>query len=1027
MNFTAWIQAHRRSVLFLLALVVIGGLAAGLRLPVALFPQVDFPRIVISLDAGDRPVERMTNEVTMPVEEAVRAVPGLRSLRSTSSRGSADISINFDWGADMTATLLQVQAALSQVLPSLPPGTTFEVRRRDPTVFPVIAYSLTSERRSLVELRDLATYTLRPLIASVPGVSRVEVQGGAEAEYHVIIGPGQLEAHGLTLDDVAKALAAAGPIRAIGRIEEHDQLYLALVDNHPADQKSLGETVLKKGPLGLVRVADIGTVVAASVPSWHRVTADGREAVILQLYQQPDGNVVQIARDVRERVTAECMRLPADVKIAAWYDQSVLVSASAASVRDAVLIGVLLAGAVLWLFLRNGRITLIAMVCVPAVLAATVLLLYLIHASFNIMTLGGMAAAVGLVIDDAIVMVEHIIRRLRGHAGRPHHGLVWAAAGEFTRPLVGSSLSTIVVFAPLAFLSGVTGAFFKALSLTMASCLVISFLVAWLAVPILADRFLGERDALQKEGGAFTARVHRFYERLMRRLLGRPWLVLFGVVPLLVMAWIGYRQVGSGFLPSMDEGGFILDYRAAPGTSLAETDRLLRQVETILQATPEVATYSRRTGMQLGGGLTESNEGDFFVRLKPPPRRDIDEVIANVRGRVEHAVPGLNVEMAQLMEDVIGDLTAVPQPVEIKLFSDDAEVLATVGPKIAGIIGKIPGMVDIRDGILPSGDVLLMEVDRAKAALEGMDPTAVSSALGDLLGGVPADLKIERGPRIIGVRAWIPARDRMTADMVARLRLRAPDGHFFPLLRVATVQTVSGQPQIQRDNLQRMIAVTARLSGRDLGSGIRDVRAALAKPGVVPANVRYELGGTYAEQRKAFAGLLAVFGGAVALVFLLLLFLYEKFSAVAAILVCTFLSLSAVSIGLWLTGTELNISSMMGMTMIVGITTEVAIFYMSELSGLPDDLAPHDALITAGLNRMRPIAMTTVTAILALLPLAFALGTGSAMQQPLAVAIVSGLCLQMPVMLVVLPTILSLRAGSTPSFSPAKTYKNPSS
>ena len=1014
MIFTVWIQAHRRSVLFLLALLVLGGVAAGLRLPVGLFPRVDFPRIVISLEAGDRPAERMTSEVTMPVEEAVRTVPGLRSLRSTSTRGSAEISVNFDWGGDMTAALLQVQAALSQVLPALPAGTSFEVRRMDPTVFPVIAYSLTSGRHSLVELRDLATYRLRPLLAAVPGVARVMVQGGDQAEYHVIFDPGRLEAHGLTLADVAHALAAAAPIRAVGRLEENDKLYLALVDNRAVDEHALGQTVLQKGPAGVIRVADLATVTLAAVPAWTRVTADGRDAVILQIYQQPDGNVVQIARDVRARVAAQQKLLPAGVNIAAWYDQSEIVAASAISVRDAVLIGMVLAGAVLFLFLRNGRITLIAMACVPAVLAATILLLQLIHASFNIMTLGGMAAAVGLVIDDAIVMVEHVIRRLRGQGGGPHHGLVWAAAAEFTRPLAASSLSTVIVFAPLAFLSGVTGAFFKALSLTMAACLILSFLVAWLAVPILADRFLGERDASQEEGGAFTARVHRGYDRLMRRVLRRPALVLLGIVPLLLAAWIGYRQVGSGFMPTMDEGGFILDYRGAPGTSLTETDRQLRQGEAILQATPEVATYSRRTGLGLGGGLNEANEGDFFVRLKPAPRRDIGAVIDDMRGRVEHGVPGLEIEMAQLMEDVIGDLTAVPQPVEIKLYSEDEQVLAAAGPRVAAAIGKIPGVVDVKDGIVLAGDALVIDVDRVKAALEGMDPETVTAAVGDLLGGAPADLKVEHGPRIVGVRAWIPARDRATADAVARLRLRAPDGHFFPLSRVAVLSTDSGQPQIQRDNLQRMIAVTARLSGRDLGSTIHDVQAALAAPGAIPAGVRYELGGTYAEQRRAFAGLMAVFAGAVALVCLLLLFLYERFGAVFAILGCTLLSLSGVSIGLWLTGTELNISSMMGMTMIVGITTEVAIFYMSELTGLPDDLPPHEALIRAGLNRMRPIAMTTFAAILALLPLALAIGEGAAMQQPLAIAIISGLLLQMPVMLVVLPAILSLRSPSAP-------------
>ncbi len=1007
MSFVTWVQSHRRSVLFLLALLILGGLVAAWTLPVALFPQVQFPRVVIGLDAGDRPAERMTTEVTMPVEEAVRSVPGLRGIRSVSSRGASDISVDFDWGQDMVSATLQVESAINKVMPALPTGTTFDVRRMDPTVFPTIAYTLTSKHLSLVELRDIAYYQLRPLVSTVTGVAKVAVLGGAEAEYRVTIDPAQLEAHGLTLDDVAKALSAANTISAVGRLEDHYKLYLAIVDNRVATIDQLAQTVLQKGARGIVRVADIATVTLGTVPQWTRVTGDGRDAVIFQVYQQPDANTVQISRDVRTKLAAYRTQLPPDLKIANWYDQSELILASAGSVRDAVFVGVLLAAAVLLLFLRNGKITLIAILCVPATLAATVLLLKLLHSSFNIMTLGGMAAAVGLIIDDAIVMVEHVIRRLRGHGGE-HRGLVWSAAAEFTVPLVSSSLSTIVIFAPLAFLSGVTGAFFKALSLTMAASLVISFLIAWLAVPILADHFLGEKDANQTEGGKFTTRVHRGYDRLVRRLLARPVLLLLGLAPLLILAWLGYRNVGSGFMPSMDEGGFILDYRSGAGTSLTETDRLLRQVEAILQATPEVETYSRRTGLQLGGAVTESNEGDYFVRLKPLPRRPIDEVMEDVRTRVEKTVPGLDIEMAQLMEDLIGDLTAVPQPIEIKLYSDDNALLNATAPAVAKAIGHIPGVVDVLDGIVLAGDALTIKVDRARAALEGMDPDAVTQVVNSLLSGAAATTKIESGPKLIGIRAWIPARDRQTTDQVAALRLRAPDGHYFPLGRVATVATVTGQPQIDRDNLKQVLAVTGRISGRDLGSTIRDVRAVLAKPGVIPAGVYYALGGTYAEQRKAFAGLIAVFAGAVALVFLLLLFLYETFRTAIAMLLTTLLALSAVMIGLWVTHTELNISSMMGMTMIVGIATEVAIFYVSELVSLPDDLEPHEALVEAGINRMRPIAMTTFAAILALLPLALGIGAGSAMQQPLAIAIISGLLLQMPLVLIVLPVLLSL-------------------
>ena len=1007
MNFTAWVQTHRSSVLFLLALLVLGGMAMAFRLPVTLFPQVDFPRIVVNLDAGDRPAERMTMEVTVPIEEAIRSVPGVRNIRSTTSRGSCDVSVNFDWGGDMVSAMLQVESAINQVLGTLPAGTTFEVRRMDPTVFPCLAYSLTSDRLSLVQQREAAYYQLRPLLSTVPGVARVVVQGGEEAEYQVQIDPARLEAHGLTLADVSKALTSGNTISAVGRLEDHDKLYLALVDNHFVGADDIARTVLQKSATGLVRVSDLGTVSLGSAPQWTRVTADGHEAVILQVFQQPDGNTVQIARDVQDKLRGFAAHLPPGLKIANWYDQSELIVAAAESVRDAVLVGICLAGAVLFLFLRNGKITLIAMFCVPAVLAATVLLLQAIHSSFNIMTLGGMAAAVGLIIDDAIVMVEHVVRRLRGQAGE-HRGLVWRAAAEFTRPLVASSLSTIIIFAPLAFLSGVTGAFFKALSLTMAASLVISFLIAWLAVPILADHFLNEKDANQKEGGRFTARLHRGYTGMMQRLLARPVLLLAGVIPLLLAAWIGYKNVGSGFMPVMDEGGFILDYRADPGTSLSETDRLLKLIEGILQATPEVETYSRRTGLQLGEGVTEANEGDFFIRLRPLPRRSIDEVMDEVRDKVAKSVPGLDVELTQLMEDLIGDLTAVPEPIEVKLYSDDGNQLLAASTSVAAAIGKVPGVVDIEPGVILAGDALNIAVDPARAAFEGMDADAVTSAMNDLLSGASTGTQIESDPKLIGIRVWIPPRFRRTADDVGNLRLKAPDGHFFPLKRVATITPVTGQPQIDRDDLKRMVAVTGRISGRDLGSTIRDVQAALAKSGAVPAGVYWTLGGTYAEQQKAFAGLLAVFGAAVALVFLLLLFLYEKFRTAIAMLVTTLLALSAVTIGLWLTHTELNISAMMGMTMIVGIATEVAIFYVSELVTLPADLDPEAALIEAGINRMRPIAMTTFAAILALLPLALGIGAGSAMQRPLAIAIISGLLLQLPLVLIVLPVLLAV-------------------
>lgn len=1001
MTITHWAYRHSRSILFLFGVLAIAGALSSFQLPVSLFPQVSFPRIRVSLDAGDRPAEQMAVEVTTPVEEAVRAIPGVRTVRSTTSRGSAEISVAFDWGEDMTRALLLVESEVNKAMPALPAGTTFDVERMDPTVFPVVAYSLTSQSHSLAELRDLALYTLRPALITVPGVSRIGVQGGQTEEYRVVVDPSKLQSFGLALADVANALSASNVLVAVGRVEENDRLYLVVSDTRFRQFGEIAKTVIRSTSDGVVLLDDIATVEDSVKPEWTRVTADGRDAVIFQVYQQPTGNTVQIANGVGRKLEEIKKLVPPGVKISSWYNQGELITASASSARDAVILGVILAAIVLLVFLRNWKVTLIAALTVPAVLATIVLLLSVLKMSFNIMTLGGMAAAVGLIVDDAIVMIEHIVRRL--HEGETAiRGKVLAAAAEFMRPLVGSSAATIVIFTPLAFLSGVTGAFFKALSLTMAGSLVISFFVAWVAVPILCASLLADKDRNIEKQGPWFSKLLRGYERLMRHLLARPLLVLFFVVPLLVIGIIGVRNVESGFMPTMDEGGFILDYIAPAGTSLRETDRMLKQLEAILRSTPDVSTYSRRTGLQLGGGVTESNTGDIFVRLKPYPRRPIDEVMDDVRTRIEHSVPGLEIETSQLMEDLIGDLTSVPEPIEIKLFSDDASVLDRTAPAVAAAISKISGVAEVKDGIVLAGDALDIEVDRVKAGLEGMDPDTITQALDGLLSG-KVTTSIQQGPKVIGVRIWIPDADRSTFADLDNLMLRAPDGHVFPLKRVARLVPQSGQEEINREDLKRMLAVTGRIVGRDMGSTMRDIRKVLAQPGLVPTGVTVTFGGLYEQQQIAFRGLTIIFIVAAALVFLLLLFLYESFRVAIAMLLAALLSVAGVYAGLWLTGTEFNITSRMGMTMIIGIVTEVAIFYYSEFVSLPQG---PDRLIEAGLNRMRPIVMTTLAAVLALSPLALGIGEGAAMLQPLAIAIISGLAIQIPIVLVALPVLL---------------------
>jgi CzcA family heavy metal efflux pump len=1000
---TAWMQRHRRSLLFLVLMLAIGGIASAVFMPVALFPNVAFPRVQLMLDAGDRPADQMAIEVTTPIEDALRRVPGVRDVRSTTSRGSADIEVSFDWGTDMSRALADINAAASQVLPELPAETQLSSRRMDPTTYPMLAYSLRSHTLSPSALYDLAQYQLRPLLSSIPGVAHVGVQGGEVAEFHADVDPNRLRAQDLSLVDVATAVSHAATIQAMGHVSDHYKLYLLLADNQPGTVAALRNIVVRADAHGVVRLGDIAEVTLSHVPQWIRVTADGQDAVLINVFQQPDGNSVQIARDVKQRLQDYAPQMPAGVKVANWYDQSQLVTGAAGSVRDAILVGIVLAGLVLFVFLRNTRVILVAMLVVPAVLTITVLLLRVLGMSFNMMTLGGMAAAVGLIIDDVIVMLEHIMRRLRGATGETGERIAHAA-WEFTRPLTGSSAATVVIFLPLAFLTGVTGAFFKALSLTMASALIISYLLTWIIVPLLSERLLDQRHVADHASGRFSQRMIGGYEKLLQRWLKRPIWILLLVLPLVAVGALAYSRVGTGFMPAMDEGGFTFDYISKPGTSLEETGRLLNQVEAIIRENPYVDTYSRRTGLQLGDALTEANTGDIFVRLKNGSRPSTEDVMNDIRKDVEAKVPGLDVDVSQLMEDMIGDLVAVPEPIEIQLYSDNADELNATAQNVADALGKIKGVNGVLNGINPAGDALTMTVDPAKAALQGLDPSAITDQVTAAIDGTVA-AKLPADGKVVGVRVRLPVTSYRHLEQVAALPIRAADGHLLPLSQVANLQVVQGQPEITRNNLKRMVAVTGRISGRSMGATVDDVKAMLAKPGLLPKGMYYQLGGLYQQQQEAFRGLTVVLLAAIALVFALLLFLYESFRVALAILAMPLLALGAVFIGLWVTGIELNISAMMGMTMIVGIVTEVAIFYFSELEEVAGTLPLHEALMAAAQHRTRPILMSTLAAILTLSPLALALGAGSQMQQPLAVAIIAGMLVQVPLVLLVMPVL----------------------
>ncbi len=994
---------HIKAILFAVIGLSFAGVFSAMRLPVALFPNIAFPRIVVSADAGDMPASRMMITVTRKLEEAVNSIPDVVSVRSTTSRGATELSINFHWNVDMVKAELLVNNAITQVRSELPANFHFLVRRMNPTVYPIIGYSLISKRRSLTELRNFGEYTLRPILTSIDGVAKVVVLGGHTREYEVRVNPERLRSYHLSLTDLVQAIQNSNVIQSVGKIEQDYKLFLTLVDGQFITAEQIGHTVIKMRNQMPVFLDDVATIRKSVRPEWTRVTSNGQEAVLLNVYQQPGGNTVKIDGEIKKKLASIRSRIPADIKLSKFYDQSDLIVGSMKNVRDSIFVGIILAIIILLAFLRNWKITLIASLDVPLTIAITILIMYSLKMSFNIMTLGGIAAAIGLIIDDAIVVVENIIRHLALGRESPNEA-VHSSLKEILHPILGSSFSTIVVFAPLAFLTGVTGAFFKSLSLTMAANLLVSMLLSMFFIPILSHRFISEKDAeKQEKSGWLFEHLHRYYKVAIRFLFKRKILVyIFGML-LIFFSYLLYKGLPSGFLPAMDEGTFILDYRTPPGTSLDETNRVVMQIERILATIPEVVSYSRRTGLQLGGGLTEANMGDFLVRLKKKRKRNIQQVIDDVRKKVLLNVPGVEVEFAQLMGDLIGDLTAVPQPIEIKIFGDDYNQIHKISKRIVKEIQTVRGVVDIYNGVTIAGSSILIKVDNLRAGLFGLTANDVQKEVHAAINGTVAS-EIQAKQYMTGIRVRYPLMDRRDLGKIKRLRIHSGNGDYVSLASIADLKISEGQPELTRENLKQMIAVTARISGRDMGSTLREIQAKLHRDIHLPPNVFIQFGGLYEEQQKSFKGLLIVLIMAVLLVFTVQLIEFESFKVPIIIFMVDMLSLFGVFLLLRLTQVALNISSMMGMIMIIGIVAENAIFLIHYIQLFREEGKPlEDAIIEAGQVRMRPIIMTTLAAVLALLPLAIGIGAGAQMQQPLAIAVIGGFSMSAFLLLFVLP------------------------
>ena len=1023
-----WFSAHSRSVIFLIITLAVVGVYLAFTVPISVFPETNFPRILIGVDNGVMPIDQMMVTITRPVEEAVNSVPGLQRVWSITSRGSAEVDLFFDWKVDMFQTLQYVNAAISRVQPELPSTAKIEAHRMTFASFPIMGYSLTADNVPQTKLWEMATYEMKPRLNRLDGVSTVIVQGGQEPEFHIVPDPSKLLAANVTVTDMLDAVQKTNLIDSPGLLQEGHQLYLGLISGQVRDPQQIAGVVVKTTATGIpVRVGDLATVEPGVRPLYTIVHANGKPGVLLNINRQPDSNTVQVADEVHSEIDQIRKTLPPGIEIRPFYDQSEIVNASIKSVRDAILIGLVLASIILVLFLRDWGTSVVAGLVIPVTIAVTFIALKLLNQSFNLMTLGGLAAAVGLVIDDAIVVVENIV--LHRDAGQSRLQAIHSALREITVPLIGSTITPIVVFLPLISITGVTGTFFRALAVTMAVSLLTSLALALTWTPNLSQYFIksesklrvasdepvSEEESIQRllavedaSLSGFFLRIVNFQERWLRRALQRPlWLAGLSVV-LIIGGYVCYRFSGSDLLPEMDEGGFIIDYIMPAGSSLAETDRVITHIEQMLRKIPEVQNTSRRTGLQLGlAAVTEANTGDISVKLKDDRDRGIDEVIEEARSKIKTQEPALDVEFIQVLQDMIGDLTSAPEPVQIKLFSPDAAQLEQWAPKVADAIGKVPGVVDVLNGIdnTISGPAVTFQVDPVVAARAGFTPEEVAVDASAILEGEPAATPIISNDRAYTLRVRFPAGYRASLEAMKNTLLTSATGKTATLGSLGTMTQNPGQTEIRRENLQRDVAVTARLEGRDLGSGMSDVQKTVNSLHL-PSPIRVVYGGTYEEQQKSFRDLIFVFALAILLVFIVLLFEFGTFAAPLAILASALLSTSGVFIALLVTRTTFNISSFMGLIMVVGIVAKNGILLLdADQKFRAAGLSGEDAMLQASRRRLRPIVMTALATIAGMLPLAFAIGAGSQMLQPLAIAVIGGILISMVLSLIITPAV----------------------
>lgn len=993
---------YKSPLLVLIFLILTGGIYSYTKIQSALFPQITFPKIKIIADAGQQPVNQMTVGVTKVLEDAVKRVPDLQVLKSTTSRGSCEISAFIDWNANVDLAKQQIESSVNEVRNQLPTDINISVEKMNPSILPVMGYSLNSTSKDPIELKQLALYTIKPFLSQVSGVSEVRIIGGQDKEFRVVMNQSTMARLGITPASVEQAISNSNFIKSNGYSSDFRYLYLTLTDAQIRNEDQLKNLVIINNGNRIVLLSDIAQINVHNAKQYIKVNANGQESILIAIIQQPNANVVDLSKGMEAKIAELQKTLPKDVVLKPYYVQADFVNDSIKSVTDALWIGLILAIVVAIIFLRTWKASAVILITIPITLSLTMLVLYAMGQTFNIMTLGAIAAAIGIIIDDAIVVVEQIHRTHEEHPEESSKTLVQKAINYLLKAMVGSSLSTIVIFLPFMLMSGVAGAYFKVMTDTMIITLVCSFFATWILLPVVY---------LLLSSGKKPEKKQEHYDVKERKWVGffirKPVFSYVFILVLIVLTAIILPNISTGFLPDMDEGSIVLDYNSPPGTSLEETDRELKEVEKIITSTPEVTAYSRRTGTQMGFFITEPNRGDYLIQLKKDRSKTTNEVTDEIRAKIDASGLPLTVDFGQVITDMLGDLMSSVQPIEIKIFGSDQKVIEEYSQKIASIVEKVNGTADVFDGIVIAGPSMVVSpklpvLAQYNISLPDFQNQLQANLDGNVAGNIFDNVQYTPIRLLYNEKSNQSLSDNNNNSMIA-----LPNGTLKPLSEFATVNIVKGSAEVNREDLQTLGIVTARLDNGNLGGTIQEIQKQIDQKIKLPSGYSVVYGGAYAEQQQSFKELLTILLVSSLLVFSVMLFLFRNVLVALIILFVSVLGLSGGVLLLYFTNTPLNVGSYTGLIMMVGIIGENAIFTYLQFHESLETKTKEEAVIYAISTRLRPKLMTALGAIIALMPLALGIGTGAQMHQPLAIAVIGGFIVALPLLLIVFPTLLN--------------------